>query len=109
MPTPDVLVIDDLRTFRFPATYARNVDEGVQRLTERRWREVWLDYQLGPGLTIQPVLDLLVARAAAGEPFPIDLLCVHTSGPDEGQAMIAALQPWYRVRRTLAHSYDGES
>jgi hypothetical protein len=38
-------------------------------------------------------------------PFPIGLIYVHTSGPAEGDAMVAALIPWYRVRRVVAHSY----
>jgi hypothetical protein len=105
MERPDTLVIDDQRTFRFPAVYARNVAEGVSRLAEREWREVWLDFNLGPGLTIEPILHLLEERAASGNPFPIGLICVHTSGPAEGDAMIAALAPWYRVRRVVAHSY----
>jgi hypothetical protein len=105
MELPDILVIDDQRTFRFPAVYARTIAEGMSRLAEREWREVWLDFSLGPGLTIEPVLHLLEERAVRGKPFPIGLICVHTSGPAEGNAMFAALPPWYRVRRVVAHSY----
>ena len=105
MDKPDVLVIDDQRTFRFPAVYARTAAEGRSRLGERRWREVWLDYNLGPDLTIEPVMQVLLERATSGQPLPIDVLCVHTSGPAEGAAMVAALGPWYRVRRVVAHSF----
>jgi Cyclic-phosphate processing Receiver domain len=105
MGKPDVLVIDDQRTFRFPAVYARTAAEGMSRLAEREWREVWLDYNLGTGLTIDPVLRLLEERATRGRPIPIGVICVHTSGPAEGDAMIAALTPWYRVRRVVAHSF----
>jgi hypothetical protein len=105
MERPDALVIDDQRTFRFPAVYARTVSEGMSRLAEPAWREVWLDFNMGPGLTIEPVLHLLEERAAQGSAFPIGLICVHTSGPAEGDAMVAALGPWYRIRRVVAHSY----
>ena len=101
---PDVLVIDDQRTFRFSAVYARTVGEGLALLAEQDWREVWLDYNLGPGLTIEPVMQALERRAASGRPFSIGTICVHTSGPAEGDAMVAALAPWYRVRRVAAHS-----
>jgi len=109
MEQPDVLVIDDQRTFRFPAVYARTAAEGMSRLAEHEWREVWLDYNLGTGLTIEPVLRLLEERATRGRPLPIGVICVHTSGPAEGDAMIAALTPWYRVRRVVAHSFRAPS
>jgi hypothetical protein len=109
MDQPDVLVIDDQRTFRFPAVYARTASDGLTRLAEREWREVWLDYNLGPGLTIEPVLHRLEERAARGRPFSIGLIVVHTSGPVEGDAMVAALAPWYRVRRVVAHKYRASS
>lgn len=105
MDKPDVLVIDDQRTFRFPAVYARTAAEGMLRLAEHEWREVWLDYNLGTGLTIEPVLRLLEERATHGRPLPIGVICVHTSGAAEGDAMVAALTPWYRIRRVVAHSF----
>ncbi len=105
MSRHDVLVIDDQRTFRFPAEYARTAAEGMSRLAEQEWREVWLDHNLGPGLTIEPVMRLLEERATRGQPLPIGLICVHTSGPAEGDAMVAALAPWYRVRRVVAHAF----
>ena len=109
MDKPDVLVIDDQRTFRFPAVYARTAAEGLSRLAEHGWREVWLDYSLGSGLTIEPVMRLLEERATRGRPLPIGVICVHTSGPAEGDAMVAALTPWYRVRRVVAHSFRASS
>jgi hypothetical protein len=109
MDKPDVLVIDDQRTFRFPAAYARTAAEGMSRLAEHEWREVWLDYNLGTGQTIEPVMRLLEERATRGQPFAIGVICVHTSGPAEGDAMIAALAPWYRVRRVVARSFRAVS
>jgi hypothetical protein len=108
MERPDTLVIDDQRTFRFPAVYARTVAEGMSRLSERTWNELWLDYNLGSGVTIEPILDALEDRALRGSPFPIGQIFVHTSGPAEGEAMVAALSPWYPVRRVVAHSYRAE-
>lgn len=109
MHKPDVLVIDDQRTFRFPAVYARTAADGMSRLDEQPWREVWLDYNLGPGMTIEPVMQLLEERATRGQPLPIGVICVHTSGPVEGDAMVAALAPWYPVRRVVAHSFRATS
>ena len=109
MERPDVLVIDDQRTFRFPAVYARTAAEGLSLLAERAWREVWLDYNLGSDLTIEPVMRVLERRAISGRPFPIDMICVHTSGSAEGDAMVAQLSQWYRVRRVAAHSYRASS
>ncbi len=109
MDKPDVLVIDHQRTFRFLAVYARTATEGMSRLAEHERRELWLDDNLGPGLTIEPVLRLLEERAARGRPLPIGVICVHTSGPAEGDAMVAALTPWYRVRRVVAHSFQASS
>ncbi len=106
MDRPDVLVIDDQRRFRFPAVYARTAAEGLSLLAERAWREVWLDYNLGPGLTIEPVMQALEARAASGRSFAVGVICVHTSGLAEGDAMVAALAPWYRVRRVAAHAFS---
>jgi hypothetical protein len=60
---------------------------------------------LGPGLTIEPVMRMLEERATRGQPLPIGVICVHTSGPAEGDAMVVALAPWYRVRRVVAHSF----
>ncbi len=105
MSDPDVLVIDDQRTFRFAAVYARTAEAGLTRLDERGWRELWLDYDLGGGRTIGPVVDRLVDRASQGRPFAIEAIRVHTSAPAEGAAMVARLAPWYEVRRMLAHAY----
>lgn len=102
---PDVLVIDDTRTFRFPAAYGRTAEAGIALLEEHAWREVWLDYDLGHGADIGPVVTLLEDRAAAGQPFEVGLICVHTSSPEDGDRMVARLGRWYRVRRTLAHSF----
>lgn len=35
MGNADVLVIDDQRTFRFPAVYARTAAEGLSRLADQ--------------------------------------------------------------------------
>ena len=48
-------------------------------------------------------MAMLEGRAERGRPFRIGLVCVHTSGPAEGDAMMVALRPWYPVRRVVAH------
>jgi hypothetical protein len=105
MTTPDILVIDDLRTFAFPAIYARTSREGLALLGERPWRELWLDYDLGHGADIKPVVRVLEERAALGHPLEVGLICVHTSEPVQGEAMVAGLGRWYQVRRMVAHSF----
>ena len=102
---PDVLVIDDTRTFRFPAVYARTAKSGIARLEEQAWREVWLDYDVGHGADIGPVVTLFETRAAAGRPLRVGLICVHTSSPSDGDRMVGSLSRWYRVQRALAHSF----
>jgi hypothetical protein len=105
MTTPDILVIDDLRTFAFPAIYARTSREGLALLEERPWRELWLDYALGHGADIKPVVRVLEEWAALGRPLKVGLICVHTSDPVQGEAMVAGLGRWYQVRRMVAHSF----
>jgi hypothetical protein len=105
MTTPDILVIDDLRTFAFAAVYARTSREGLALLEERPWREVWLDHDLGHGADIKPVVRLLEERGSLGQPLDVGLICVHTSDPVEGDAMVAGLGRWYQVRRMVAHSF----
>ena len=102
---PDVLVIDDMRTFAFPAVYARTADEGLARLKERAWREVWLDHNLGHGADITPVMHFLEEQASNGQPLNVDLIYVHTSDPTAGDAMLVDLARWYRVRRAVAHAF----
>jgi hypothetical protein len=105
MSRPDILVIDDLRTFTFPAVYARTAGEGLALLEERPWREVWLDHDLAHGADIKPVVRMLEERAALGHPLEVGLIYVHTSDPVQGEAMVASLGRWYQVRRTVAHSF----
>ncbi len=103
--TPDVLVIDDVRTFSFPAVYARTVSEGLALIASRAWREVWLDHNLGRGADIMPIVRFLTEQAAGGQPVNVRLIYVHTSDPVAGDAMMAGLGPWYHVRRAVAHGF----
>jgi hypothetical protein len=101
----DVLVIDDIRTFTFPAVYARTEAEGLARVVERPWREVWLDHDLGPGSDVRSVVRVMEERAFGGKPLDIGLVLVHTSNPTAGDSIVAGLERWYRVRRVVAHDY----
>ena len=101
----DVLVVDDQRTFRFPAVYARTVDAGLALLDEREWTEVWLDYDLGHGANIEPVVHHLEERASRERPLGIGRIYVHTSAPEAGDRMVARLGRWYDVRRVVAHTF----
>lgn len=105
METPDVLVIDDMRTFRFPAVFARTAVEGLALIASRAWREGWLDHNLGHGADITPIVRFLTEQAAGGKPVSVRLIYVHTSDPVAGEAMMADLGPWYHVRRAVAHGF----
>lgn len=102
----DILVIDDLRTFRFPATYARSAAEGRRLLLAHPWREIWLDHDLGPGEDIRPLVRMLEERAFAGDPLAVERIVVHSANP-AGAADIARglTARGYRVVRVLAQDY----
>lgn len=87
------LVVDDLRTFRFPAVYARTSTEAIP-LLDQSWDSVWFDHDLGGDDTIGPVLDAIAEAAFHGNPYQFRTGIVHTSNPP-GRDMIArTLRRW---------------
>jgi NAD+-processing family protein with receiver domain len=59
-----VLVIDDVRTFRFDCAHARTLTQALS-LLEDSWDEVWFDHDLGQGETVRPAvlwLDEQIAK-----------------------------------------------
>lgn len=83
--TPAVVLIDDVRHFvdGRPCLRLRTTAEAVQALQGFAEQgtaidELWLDFDMGAGTTIRPVLSLLEDLAAEGRP-----LAVHkaTSSP----------------------------
>lgn len=101
MNTKDILVIDDIRTgFLDTVTYARTLTEGIRILDLKTdWHELWLDHDLGMGETIMPVVIALEFAAHRGRPYDIGTIYVHTANPVGAETMMAALSPWYTVRR----------
>lgn len=92
---PVVLVIDDLRSFTFPARYARTSGEGLAALAvSGPLDELWLDHDLGGDDTIMPVIDYLAERAFNGDPFPVAKVMVHTSNPSGAATMMRVLRRW---------------
>ena len=103
-----ILIIDDERTFD-PArldigegdllVHARTSFEGLRRLRQRAWDELWLDHDLSGDDTIKPVIKVLLAAIAAGQPIELRRIVVHTNNPEEGRRMVEDLSPHYRVAR----------
>jgi hypothetical protein len=103
-----ILIIDDERTFD-PArldiregdllVHARTSFEGLRRLRQRAWDELWLDRDLGGDDTIAPVVKALLKAIAAGQPIEIGRIVVHTNNSEEGRHMVEDLSPYYRVER----------
>ena len=81
IPARRILVIDDRRTMRFAATYARSAAAGLAALSSGPWDEVWLDHDLGPGPDIRAVVREIERRVYADAPFEIGHIFVHTSNP----------------------------
>ena len=107
---PDVLVIEDIRTFRFPAVYARNMQEAWTLLHSRRWSEIWFDHDMG--LTVNdnntyPLAVHLERLAFEGTPLDVGRIVVHTANPSGGQRLMAALRAYNPVR-VVANDYLAE-
>lgn len=98
-----ILVVDDLRTFPFVATYARSSSEAIEILQSvDSLVELYLDHDLGGDDTTMPVVDLLHEWAFYGERLPIGKVYVHTSNPPGALKIIKALHRTYNVRRVDA-------
>lgn len=104
-----ILVIDDLRTFAFPARYARTSAEAFAafgELTELEgYDEVWFDHDLGPGDDINAVVRHLEERAYFDDPIPIGLAVVHSANPVGADRTASTLGRWYRTVRVDAAGY----
>ena len=75
---------------------ARTVSQALatlDRLSLDPIDELWLDFDLGNGATVQPVLDALVARHKAGQPVAIGIVYVHTASAVGAHTIKSALRP----------------
>lgn len=101
MAEPRVLVIEDLRTFRFPATYARTVYEAWPHLVSGHWDEIWFDHDMGltrDDDTTYPIAQYMEKRAYEGVPIDVDRVFVHTANPYGGDRLMAALRAYNPIR-----------
>jgi hypothetical protein len=101
-----VVLVDDVRDFRDgrPCLVARSTEAALQVLADlrdRRIDELWLDYDLGAGATVTPVVDHLERMAALGTPQDVALIIVHTRNVVGGLAVRTRLaDAGYRVERS---------
>jgi hypothetical protein len=103
-----VLVIDDVRSFSFPAVYARTVREAEPLLFAHEWDEVWLDHDLGllsAAPTVMPLVNKMERLAYEGTVLPITTVFVHTANPVGRRNIIAALDRWYTLVSVDANDY----
>lgn len=105
---PTVLVVDDRRTFAFPARYARTAAAGLSALARGQvYDEIWLDHDLGQSpRDIWPVVELL-ERLARRDARPVrGWIIVCSDNPVGAERMTLALErSGYRVCRRDARSY----
>lgn len=97
----DVLVIEDIRIFRFPCVYARTMGEAWQLLFSKPWREVWFDYDMGLtrlSVDTYPLAVFLEELAHNGAPHPIERVYVHSANPEGGQRLMMALKAYHPIR-----------
>ena len=80
------------------------MQDALDRLSDRRIGELWLDYDIVGG-TSQPVVDRLVRMAEEGHPADIAQIFVHSSRVPEGLEVTHALaRAGYRVERNYSLS-----
>lgn len=81
---PVVVLVDDVRNFRDARPYriARTSEEAIALLDEydgQRIDELWLDYDLGRGTTVEPFVTELLRRASGDRRPDIVRVFVHTT------------------------------
>jgi hypothetical protein len=108
LPVPLTVLVDDTRDFKDgrPALTARTSGQALallRSLGSTTIDALWLDYDLGDGDTAQPVVEHLVALAAAGRPQLVTSIHVHSSNIRHGHRICAELvAAGYPARRSYA-------
>lgn len=91
----DRLVVDDIRTLNFEATYARNIIDAKYYLKNASWDQVWLDHDMGEN-NEGDVSELVkwMEEAYYTEQFlpVVDKFLIHTSNPVRRQEMADVLR-----------------
>lgn len=93
---PLTVLLDDARDFKDgrPAHVVRTSSDALALLVSLDGRpidDLWLDYDLIGDDTSQPVVDQLVALAAAGAPLEVARFLVHSSNIRHGHRICAEL------------------
>ena len=102
------VLVDDARDFKDgrPARVARTSVQALALLAGLDGRSIddlWLDYDLIGDDTAQPVVDHLVALAAAGSPLDVARIHIHSSNIRHGNRICAELHAaGYPARRSYA-------
>jgi len=102
------VLVDDTRDFKDgrPAQTARTSVSALALLDSTagaRIDDLWLDYNLIGDDTVQPVVDRLIALAAAGTPLKVSRIHVHSSNIRHGHRITAELAAaGYPARRSYA-------
>ena len=102
------VLVDDTRDFKDgrPALTARTSAAALvllNSLAGARIDDLWLDYNLIGDDTVQPLVDHLIALAAAGTPFAVSTIHVHSSNIRHGHRITAELAAaGYAARRSYA-------
>lgn len=100
------LVIDDLHIMSFEAIYARTVTEGLARIIEGPWDEVWWDFDLGFDVdgnksTVKPVLHFVEEKAFHGQKLALGTqIIISDNGPGRDELELA-LSRLYPVKRNV--------
>jgi|SRR5215211_614547 len=92
-----VLVIDDVRTFRFDAAYARDVQAAISLLSDG-FDEVWFDHDLANGESVRPVVEWILEQIRLGTPPAMGMVIVHSSSPSGAKWIAAQLGDHYPTR-----------
>jgi hypothetical protein len=109
----DIVLIDDLRSFKNPvmAHVLRTEKDGFEWLeslsSEDTVGELWLDHDLGEDesgnvTSIMSIVNKLEERAYFETAPQIDMIYIHTSNSVGGRSMEAALQRFFRTRKIYA-------
>jgi hypothetical protein len=103
-----ILVVDDERTFDPDRlnigdgdllVHARTSGEGLRRLRQRSWDELWLDHGLGGHDTVMPIVAFLQQAGVDGRRIELRRVVVHTASPRGARAIRSALARHYRIER----------
>jgi hypothetical protein len=103
-----ILVIDDLRVFKFDATYARNLYEADFHVRDslhgKFWDEIWLDNDLGPDEEVYSLVVRLEELAFNGKLLNVGKIYLHSDNIVARNKMFQALNPFYNVEIVKAAS-----